>query len=64
MTDFPLPGPPHIQQQQARANGNRAIGHIESRKVMLSGVRFNEIGHRAVDNSIIQVSARASQDEP
>ncbi len=30
---------------------------------MLPGVHFDEIGHRAVDNSIIQVSERASQDE-
>ena len=31
---------------------------------MLSGVHFEEIGHGTVDNSIIQVSERAAQDEP
>ena len=30
---------------------------------MLAGVHFDEIGHGTVDNSIIQVSERAAQNE-
>ena len=30
---------------------------------MLAGVNFDEIGHGTVDNSIIQVSERASQNK-
>src|SRR5580658_236666 len=58
-----LLGPPHVQQQQASANGDGAVGDVEGRKIMRAGVDFDKIGHRAVDNSIIQVSERAAQNE-
>src|SRR5580698_9043592 len=58
-----LLGTPHVEKQQARANGDGAVGDVEGRKIMRAGVDFDKIGHRAVDNSIIQVSERAAQNE-
>src|SRR5580704_938910 len=63
MTYFSLLGPPHVQQQQASANGDGAVGHVEGREIMLAGVDFDKIGHGTVDNSIIQVSERSAQYE-
>src|SRR5580704_13941673 len=63
MAHTSLLGPPHIQQQQASSDGYGAVGHVKGRKIMRARVHFDKIRHRTVDNSIIQVSESAAQDE-
>ena len=58
-----LPGAPHIEQEQAGADGDGAIGDVERRKIIGAPMYFDEIGHGFVYKAIVKIAKGAAQDQ-
>src|SRR5579872_1130887 len=60
----PFPPSPHVDQQQACADGDAAIGDVEVRKVIaFARMKLDEIGDGVAYDAIVEISKSAPENE-